>query len=368
VDDQFGAEWFEILEHLDEAVIVLDDQRVLRHVNGAARRLLGYDAGQEIGGRCRLTTRGVDCENSCPLTFALEAGLDRVENFSTIYRTGDDRPLPLRVTVIPLLDSRGKFRGAVEILRPTEPDPGFFMAGRSAVSAELRGQALALARSRADVLVVGEALACRSVARAIHRFSGIPEDLFLDWSGSWEGVDRWPPGTVFADGEAGQSFMADVRPDGWRAIVGARDEGTAEVPLEVIRLPSIESLDGDLPLMIAAWVEELAPGTSISPGALGRLARVVRDRGIESVGEVLDVISASAGDRIEESDLPIDGYGTALVDELLQAPNPLSALEEKLIYEILDRCGWRIQEAADRLGISRVTLWRKMKDLRIDRP
>ena len=368
MDDQFGAEWFEILEHLDEAVIVLDDQRVLRHVNGAARRLLGYDAGQEIGGRCRLTTRGVDCENSCPLTFALDAGLERVEDFSTIYRTGDDRPLPLRVTVVPLRDSQGKFRGAAEILRPTEPDPGFFMAGRSAASAELRRQALALARSRADVLVVGEAVACRSVARAIHRFSGIPEDLFLDWSGSWDGVDRWPPGTVFADGEAGGSLMAAVRPDGWQAIVSARTEEAAEVPVELIRLPPIERLDGDLPLMIAAWVEERAPGTSVSPGALERLARMVRDRGFGPVGEILDVVLASAGDRIEEADLPLDGYGTALVDELLQAANPLAALEEKLLCEILDRCGWRIQEAADRLGISRVTLWRKMKDLRIDRP
>ncbi|MFV2071918.1 MAG: helix-turn-helix domain-containing protein [Thermoanaerobaculales bacterium] len=368
MNNQFGAAWFEVLDHLEEAVIVLDDQRVLRHVNSAARRLLGYDAGQEMGGRCRLTTRGVDCENSCPLTFALESGLERVEDFSTVYRTGDDQPLALRVTVIPLRDAQGRFLGAAEILRPTEPDPGFFMAGRSAASAELRQQALALVRSRADVLVVGEVLACRSVARAIHRFSGVPEHLFLDWSGSWDGVDLWPPGTAFADGAAGDSLMASERPEGWRIILSAREEGTVEVPLEVIRLPPIETLDGDLPLMIARWVEELASGTSVSPAALERLTRVVRDRGFEPVEEMMKTVLASAGDRIEESDLELDGYGTALVDELLQASDPLSALEERLLSEILDRCGWRIQEAADRLGISRVTLWRKMKELRIDRP
>jgi transcriptional regulator of acetoin/glycerol metabolism len=35
---------------------------------------------------------------------------------------------------------------------------------------------------------------------------------------------------------------------------------------------------------------------------------------------------------------------------------------------VLDRSEWRMQEAADRLGISRVTLWRKLKDHGIERP
>ena len=77
---------------------------------------------------------------------------------------------------------------------------------------------------------------------------------------------------------------------------------------------------------------------------------------------------AVAGDRIEESHIPVDGYGTALVDELLQESDPLSALEERLLREVLERSEWRMQEAADRLCISRVTLWRKMKELGIEKP
>ena len=86
-----------MLDHLSEAVIVLDEQRVLRHVNEAARRLLGYEEGQEIGGRCKLTTRGVDCEHACPLTFALNNDLERVEDFATIYHSIDGRELPLKM-------------------------------------------------------------------------------------------------------------------------------------------------------------------------------------------------------------------------------------------------------------------------------
>ena len=36
--------------------------------------------------------------------------------------------------------------------------------------------------------------------------------------------------------------------------------------------------------------------------------------------------------------------------------------------EVLDRSGWRMQNAAERLGISRVTLWRKLRDHGIERP
>jgi len=115
-------------------------------------------------------------------------------------------------------------------------------------------------------------------------------------------------------------------------------------------------------------VEELAPGKKVSADALDRLTRMALDRGLADLEGVLTAAITCAGDRIEQTDLPVDGYQTALVDELLRAPSPMAALEERLIREVLERCGWRVQESADRLGISRVTLWRKMKDLGIDRP
>jgi transcriptional regulator of acetoin/glycerol metabolism len=39
-----------------------------------------------------------------------------------------------------------------------------------------------------------------------------------------------------------------------------------------------------------------------------------------------------------------------------------------LLRAALERCDWRMQEAAEKVGVSRVTLWRKMKDLGIERP
>jgi transcriptional regulator with PAS, ATPase and Fis domain len=365
--DLIPKAWIEVLDQLGEAVIVLDHQRTLRHVNDAARRLLGYELGQEVGGRCKLTTRGVDCENACPLTFALNNDLDKVEDFATVYQTVDGRALQLKVTVIPLNEDGSGFRGAVEILRPTEPRPGFFLAGSSAIAEALRDRVGSLARDQKDVCLIGEAPSCRDVARALHRFSGLPDNLFRTWNGSWDNISPWPPGTMFAcDDGAGDVFEA-ARPDGWR-IVTAADHPHPDQSLETIELPSVDELHADLPKMIVSWIEEVAPQKRVTPPALERLERVVRDCGFEGLERVLTAALAAAGDCLEEDHLPVDGYHTEFVDELLRAPKPLAALEERLLREVLERCGWKMQEAADRVGISRVTLWRKMKDLGIDRP
>jgi transcriptional regulator with PAS, ATPase and Fis domain len=364
--DLIGGAWVEVLDQLGEAVIVLDHQRTLQHVNDAARRLLGYEHGQQVGGRCKLTTRGVDCENACPLTFALETGLERVEDFATVYHTIDGRALALRITVIPLTDEGGGFRGAVEILRPTDPKLGFYLAGCSAATDALRKRVAALARGQADVCLVGEPPTCRDVARAMHRFSGMPDNLFRTWDGSWDGISPWPPGTMYASGDGVGSLFDGTRPEGWRIVIGGSDISEVE-SLEVLELPSVEELEEDLSKMIVAWIEDLSPRTRVSPAALERLARVVRDRGFEEMESVLTAALALGGDCVEEEHLPVDGYHTAFVDELLKAPKPLAALEERLLREVLERCGWRMQEAAERVGISRVTLWRKMKDLGIEK-
>jgi transcriptional regulator with PAS, ATPase and Fis domain len=365
-ENLIGGAWAKVLDQLGEAVIVLDHQRTLLHVNDAAKRLLGYENGQQAGGRCKLTTRGVDCESACPLTFALETGLERVEDFATVYHTIDGRALALSVTVIPLIGSGGTFRGAVEILRPTDPKPGFYLTGSSIVTSALRERVKGFARSQEDILVIGEAPACRDVAQALHRFSGMPDSLFQTWDGSWDGINPWPPGTMYASADAVCGVFDETRPEGWRVIIG----GTSAVEdssLEILELPTVCEREEDLSTMIVAWIEDLSPRTRVTQGALERLEGVVLDRGLKELERVLTAALAVAGDCVEEGHLPVDGYRAAFMDDLLKAPNPLAALEERLLREVLERCDWRMQEAAKRMGISRVTLWRKMKDLGIEK-
>jgi PAS domain S-box-containing protein len=366
-----AAKWADVLQHVDDAVLVLDHQRTLRFVNSPARRLLGYEEDQVIGGRCRLTTMGVDCENACPLTFALESDLEQVDNFATVYRTKDGRAVPLTITVIPLRDDEGRFLGAVEILRSRDPDPGFYLAGSSLGAMTLKSKLLRHGRSRGHLILVGEQPACRDVGRAVHRFAGLPDELFEVWTGSWENTVAWPPGTMYADGDGAASLLASAPPDGWQMVVGV---GPGDQPVdghliaEVVELPTVTELRDDLALMITAWVKTLSPGATVTPGALERLGRLGCDMGLERLEKTLVAAVAASNGRIDEEVVAADGYSSHLVDELLRTENPLAALEGRLLTEVLHRSGWRMQEAADRLGVSRVTLWRKLKDHGIERP
>ena len=370
--DVLGESLPAVLENLSEAVLILDHQRTLRFVNERARRLLGYNESEPLGGRCRLTTRGIDCENACPLTFALESRLDRIDDFSTVYHTRDGRAVSLKVTVIPLSDPDGGFRGAVEILRPTEPEPGILLSGRSDAALALKDQVTELAESDTHLVLVGAAPACSDVARTIHRYSGVAESLFFSWTGSWDDIPEWPPGTMFAASDGAAGLLTASPPNGWRVIVGVDQPQTVQgdglLPHEFLELPTARDLHVDIPLIVSAWLRELAPSLTIHPLALDKLSRMAHDVGFERIQRVLHGAVGAAGDILEEHHIPEDGYRAAYVDELLAQDDPLSALERRLLFEVLERSGWKMQEAADRLGISRVTLWRKLKDHEIERP
>jgi PAS domain S-box-containing protein len=367
-----GDLWPRVLEHVSEAVLVLDDQRILRFANDRARRMLGYEEDHPVGSRCRLTTRGVDCEHACPLTYALESKMEQVEDFATIYHTRDGEAVPLKVTVIPVLAEDGAFRGAVEILRRADPDPGFVLAGRSEAAASLRRRVLEVAATGGHVALVGEGPACTDVARAIHRFARLAEPLFHTWDGSWDDVPAWPPGTMYADVPDGVELLRSSPPEGWRVIAGVPDpelgSGDGRLRHELIQLPRAAEAGDDLPLMVAAWVRSLRPELTVHPQALERLSCVAAEHGFERLQRMLHAAVAAAGDMLEEQHLPEVDHRAVLFDELLSHGNPLAALEQRLIQEVLDRSGWRMQEAAELLGISRVTLWRKLKDYGIERP
>ncbi len=359
-----GLELF--LEQISDAVLVLDEERALRFVNDRARRLLGYEKGETIDGRCRLTTKGVDCSNACPLTFILEGQLESVQEFRTVYHTRDGDPVPLNVTVIPLSRDNGEFGGAVEILRPTKPDPGFFAAGRGSESEALKRHIMRLSEDRRPVVLVGEAAACVDVAAAIHRYSGMPDDLFLTWTGAWEGRQAWPAGTVYSIGAPPDGV------DGWRVIVGTSSlnglKDDFRTDAEILKLPSVSQLGHDIPIVIRAWIEQRRPSTDVTAEALSLLCQVASERGLDELEATLTPILETTSGTVEASDFCDTKYRSILLDEVLEAEDPIAALEQKLLFEVLNECEWRMQEAADRLGVSRVTLWRKLKDHGIAKP
>lgn len=56
-----------------------------------------------------------------------------------------------------------------------------------------------------------------------------------------------------------------------------------------------------------------------------------------------------------------------MVSRAIIGERPLDAIEREVVVHLLDESDWKLQECANRLKVSRTTLWRRMKRLGIKR-
>ncbi|MGA8892021.1 MAG: sigma 54-interacting transcriptional regulator [Anaeromyxobacteraceae bacterium] len=140
-----------------------------------------------------------------------------------------------------------------------------------------------------------------------------------------------------------------------------------------IRVPSLRERVEDLPLLADAWLSRLAAAgamrpAGISPAALEALSAHRWPGNVREFQNVLEFASLRAGaGMIGPEHLPeeVRRGGGLVRPEPPESPRPparraadLSASE---IQAVLARCGGNRAEAARRLGISRVTLWKRLK-------
>jgi transcriptional regulator with PAS, ATPase and Fis domain len=146
-----------------------------------------------------------------------------------------------------------------------------------------------------------------------------------------------------------------------------------------IFLPPLRQRVGDIALLAQRMIEELneAGGrriARIAPGALTAMQRYPWPGNIRELRNALEyAYVVGEGPVLTESDLPAEivepnahGDGSALVVSAPPAPSPNDtnkSPEVQRIERALERVGGNRERAAQVLGISRVTLWRKMKAL-----
>jgi DNA-binding NtrC family response regulator len=160
-----------------------------------------------------------------------------------------------------------------------------------------------------------------------------------------------------------------------REIEGGRFREDLYYRLDVFRidLPPLRARASDVPLLVEAAlarVRERSPGgpeATVSPLAM-RLLRAYRWPG--NVRELFSVVESAAiragGPRIEAQHLPEAirdpeaRGGPGPQEERYKAPAP--ADERAAIVAALEEAGGSRSRAAELLGMSRTTLWRRMKD------
>ncbi len=141
----------------------------------------------------------------------------------------------------------------------------------------------------------------------------------------------------------------------------------------LIQLPPLTKRPNDIPLLARYFMRRFAAEQSknineFSPDAMRLLLDYPWPGNVRQLENSIEhAVVLTKGNRIEVSDLPAD---------LPHAPAPAAQKfsgtmmenETKLLREVLEECSWNKKQAARRLGISRNTLYRKLKKYQIQPP
>ncbi len=138
-----------------------------------------------------------------------------------------------------------------------------------------------------------------------------------------------------------------------------------------IILPPLRERRDDIPLLIEHFIEHFNKQTQksihgVSPDVLEILMEYSYPGNVRQLENIIEhAFVKSQGGRIEKQHLPADLISSQddIVARALKESNPLAALERELVQRVLEQSDGKPQLAAQRLGISRTTLWRKCKAL-----
>ena len=75
-------------------------------------------------------------------------------------------------------------------------------------------------------------------------------------------------------------------------------------------------------------------------------------------------VAVGRGQTIQPEDLPLEVTGDAPIPDLAP-PRRADGGEREYLRSVLDQHQWRRDEAAKALGVSRTTLWRRMREMQL---
>jgi len=423
-----------VFKSIQEAIISVDNEMVVREMNDAARTICGFPA-DGIG--MKFTDLLCNCESVCRgvLEFAMKKGKSSHVRHIDCRRVSRS-PLLLAAVAHPLLEPSGKQSGAVLVvrdetrLRELESDMAkrtrfHSIVGQSPKMQKMYSLIEALAEVPTTVLITGESGTGKElVAEAIHASGArgnkplvkvncsalnenlLESELFGHKKGAFTGAlqDRTgrfqlaDGGTIFLD-EIGdispriQLSLLRVLQDKVFERVGEstpvhtdvrviaatnrdlrkrvndgqfREDLYYRLKVVELHLPPLRERADDVPLLVAHFLEKHS--ATLGRRAVGVSSDVERlllqnswpgnVRELEHVLEHACVLSR--GDVITVEDLPNDFVGTAGPRE------PQTDCTAAGILGALEKTAGNKMRAAQLLGISRATFYRKLKEFHID--
>jgi transcriptional regulator with PAS, ATPase and Fis domain len=171
----------------------------------------------------------------------------------------------------------------------------------------------------------------------------------------------------------------------WDEVASGRFRDDLFFRLNVLSIdvPALRDRAGDIPVLAAAFLAEAEAkigrtGLSLSEDAMAALARHPWPGNVRELRNVILRAAATALDgRIDAGDLrlvrplapapaPAPADGSLRGARELAAAEPPEPERDELVAA-LDRCGWNIARTATSLGVSRMTLYRRLRRFGITR-
>jgi transcriptional regulator with PAS, ATPase and Fis domain len=143
-----------------------------------------------------------------------------------------------------------------------------------------------------------------------------------------------------------------------------------------IHVPPLRERKIDIPLLIDFFIKRLTrkmPQKRIEGVSQGVLDLLMEYDFPGNVRELENIIEHSfvrcQTDTIVLDSLPkeVQTVGKDIVSKALEDDYPMSAIERELLTKLLNNYAWNHHEVAKRLGVSRTTLWRRLKKLGISK-
>ena len=135
-----------------------------------------------------------------------------------------------------------------------------------------------------------------------------------------------------------------------------------------IVLPPLRERTVDIPILAQGFVREFGGnrGPSLAAEAIDALQRYSWPGNLRELRNVLErAVLLAGGGIIHAHDLPLPAATRTVVDE---SPLLLAEVERRHIAAVLQRANWHQGKAAELLGLSAKTLYRKIREYKFERP
>lgn len=156
-----------------------------------------------------------------------------------------------------------------------------------------------------------------------------------------------------------------------------RDDLYYRIRVFPIKIPPLRERKEDIPQLarhfISIYNKEMGKDIkTISHSTMATLLSYDYPGNVRELENIIEHASVCCqGDTIQVEHLPKDIKDILgnkdIVERVSMSVGSISVMERELMLRVLDQCDWRYKEAAKVLGISRTTLWRRLKESRIEK-